>query len=261
MPAELIIDAKNSSSRGKRRERSRSMPLSQAWYKVKQINISPNQKRVLRELWPDYGIDLVYNKQLDISELFPAFDSKYNKVVIDVGFGVGNSLLAMSGARKEDCFIGIEIHRAGIAKALQAVRESNSRNVRIIRVDFTMLLEGKHLPEASVDEVCVFFPDPWPNEYRDGNRRVIRNQIITMLERVVKKGGLLRIATDVDEYAEHVGRVMNTRPNWGLEKSEVHAPGEGSSWARERSYTNYEQKAAREHRMNIYEFMYQLNII
>ena len=243
-----------SSSSQRRKERQKTMPLSQNWYKKKQNYISKNQRRVLRELWPQYGVDLHFGQRLLMNEFFEKYDSK-SKCVLDIGFGLGDSLIAMSKDRPDDHFIGIEIHRAGIASALERAEEKTLKNIKTIRADITMLLEGNYLLEHSIDEVCVFFPDPWP-EFRDVNRRVIRNQIIDLLEPIMKEGGLLRIATDAGDYAEHIKRVMSRAEKWHLDCFEVHKAGEGSPWARERSLTKYEIKAGVEGRL-IHEFIYQ----
>lgn len=194
-------------------KRKLEMPLSQKWYKAKQQHLSKNQKRALRELWPIYGIDLKYNTSLDLPSAFLSSadinlrsDDYY---VLDVGFGLGESLVGMAENNSNKYYLGCEIHKAGLASALQKTNGSALINVKVVRCDATVLLES-HLPENSLNEICVFFPDPWLNVERDENRRIIRPHMIGNMWRALKGGGMLRIATDVSEYADNVRMVMNS---------------------------------------------------
>lgn len=198
--------------RQRKDEIKKSMPLSQAWYKAKQINLSKAQKRAINDWFPLYGIKLEYGTVLDPQTLFPRQEQQQTtplKVILDIGFGLGDSITGMANARRDcDCvFMGCEIHKAGVASALAKIHQLNLTNVKLIRADVSMLLDG-YLIDHCLDEVCVFFPDPWPNTERDGERRVIRKQTVDRLMRKLKPKGLLRIATDVSDYAQHVRDVM-----------------------------------------------------
>ena len=89
------------------------------------------------------------------------------------------------------------------------------QNVRLIRADATMLFEG-HVSAASLSEICIFFPDPWPNIPRDLQRRVVRLHMLDLFATCLRPHGLLRVATDVQEYADHV---RTTVQRWNPENS------------------------------------------
>ena len=159
----------------------KSMPRSQKWFKAKQQHVSPNQKRMYNDYWPMYGINLKYGNKLIPSEVFQNITlSASTKVVLDIGFGTGDSIVGMSQMNKDKIYLGCEIHRAGISIVLGNISSLGIENVRLVRADVTMLLET-YLVDRCLDEVCIFFPDPWPNTERDGGRRVVRkgNTVLT----------------------------------------------------------------------------------
>ena len=160
--------------RKKKENICKSMPRSQKWFKAKQQHVSPNQKRMYNDFWPVYGINLKYGSTVIPHELFPKFSSAAaTPVVLDIGFGTGDSIVGMSQQNTDKIYLGCEIHRAGISIVLGNLSSLAIENVKIIRADVTMLLES-YLKTRCLDEVCIFFPDPWPNTERDGERRVVR---------------------------------------------------------------------------------------
>lgn len=160
--------------RRKKEQICKSMPRSQKWFKAKQQHVSPNQKRVFNEYWPIYGINLKYGTKVVPHALFPNISASFTTpVVLDIGFGTGDSIVGMSQQNKNKIYLGCEIHRAGISIALGNITTLGIENVKLIRADVTMLLES-YLTDRCLDEVCIFFPDPWVNFERDGGRRVVR---------------------------------------------------------------------------------------
>mmetsp|Transcript_1582 Transcript_1582/g.1719 ORF Transcript_1582/g.1719 Transcript_1582/m.1719 type:complete len:269 (-) Transcript_1582:5-811(-) len=192
----------------------KSMPKSQKWYKEKQQHVSPNQKRIYNEYWPIYGVNLKYGNNVVPQQLFPNITvSDLTPVCLDIGFGLGDSIIGMSQQNKEKIYLGCEIHKAGICSVLGNISSLGIDNVRVIKADVTLLL-GTYLKDRCLDEVCIFFPDPWPNIERDGERRVVRKDIIDLVSRCMRPGGRLYIATDVPEYADHVRSIMKESIGW-----------------------------------------------
>mmetsp|Transcript_24492 Transcript_24492/g.40834 ORF Transcript_24492/g.40834 Transcript_24492/m.40834 type:complete len:371 (+) Transcript_24492:114-1226(+) len=218
--------------RMKRMKRRNEMPLSQSWYKSRQQQISKKQKKALASLWPSHGIDLKYNTTLNFHPLFnhttgmkelfrpslpvvpdtfsdttvtqKTLDDSRQCVVLDIGFGNGESIVEMAKRFPFKLYIGCEIHRAGIAATLISINDSELQNIKLIRSDVTVLLEN-HLPDGCLDEICIFFPDPWPKSGRDAERRVIRPRMLAQFGRLLKPGvGRIHIATDAEEYATHI---------------------------------------------------------
>jgi len=229
-------------------------PLTQRWYKEKQSFVSPNQKRILREHWSTYGLDLKYGVALE--PLDGEINGNGSKLVLDIGFGLGDSLLYAAKQRPDDFIIGVEIHRAGIAQAIGRMIEGNVTNARIIRADVTMLLEGGGgwIKQSSIDEINVFFPDPWANAERDTQKRVIRESMLLLFEQKLKStGAVLRFASDVHEYALYVEQLLECRPGWSRTFKSIHPPGQGLPSYR--TETMYERKAASlGHSVYDYEF-------
>lgn len=160
--------------RRKKEQICKSMPRSQKWFKAKQQHVSPNQKRIFNEYWPIYGINLKYGTKVVPHELFPNISASFaTPVVLDIGFGTGDSIVGMSQQNKNKIYLGCEIHRAGISITLGNITTLGIENVKLVRADVTMLLET-YLTDRCLDEVCIYFPDPWVNFERDGGRRVVR---------------------------------------------------------------------------------------
>jgi len=262
----------------RRTKRRNEMPLSQSWYKFRQKHISKNQKRAYASLWPLYGIDLTFNTTIRLADMF-GFNNTTDVdpyVVLEIGFGSGESLVRIAADNPLKCYIGCEIHRASIANTLMLINQSSVTNIRLVRCDATVLLES-HLERDSINEVSIFFPDPWRNSGRDSERRVIRRYLLGLYSLALKNRGKLNIATDVEEYASHVRRttegfdhlssdhlssshIDNRSPTipqseWKAIRIYNHAP--GVDLPTYRCVTKYETKAAAEAR-SVWELQYEL---
>jgi tRNA (guanine-N7-)-methyltransferase len=241
-------------------ERCKAMPLSQRWYKNMQQNLSTNQKRLLREFWPIFGIDLIYGSVIDFATIRATVETPYqitNDVVLDIGFGLGDSITQMAYKHPEKLYIGCEIHRAGLASAIDKALALKLTNMKLVKADITMLLSG-YVPDSSLSEVCVYFPDPWPNVDRDGGRRVIRQDILDLLSKLMKDGAVLRIATDVEDYASYVRDIMNQQKAFQLLNEVCHPPCVGGPDYR--PVTKYERRAIElGHQIWDFEYKYTAN--
>lgn len=158
------------------------------------------QQRAMEELWPRYGVEP--KGLID----FPALFGCDCEVVLEIGFGDGKSLAQMAAADPERCFLGVEVHRPGVGSLLQELEHRGLENVRIASLDAVELLTD-HIPDASLSRVQIFFPDPWPKA-RHHKRRLIQPDFVALLARKLKPGGVLHLATDWQDYAEHMLSVM-----------------------------------------------------
>ena len=144
-----------------------------------------------------------------------------------------------------DFCTGVEIHKAGIAAAMQKINNLDYKlqNIKFVRSDALLLVE-KHVPENSVDKVCIYFPDPWPNVERDLSRRIIRPDIISHISKIIKSDGVLHIITDVKEYADYSKTVMEkfSSIGWNLSSEIVQSPCHRSN-DDSRAISKYELKA------------------
>jgi len=146
-----------------------------------------------------------------------SFDSKAlfgreAPVTLEIGFGMGFSIIEMAENMPERDFVGIEIHTPGIA---QLVYEAGSRkldNVRVFDGDALLLLEH-HVPDASLDTVQLFFPDPW-QKAKHYKRRLVQAENAELIRRKLKVGGIFHMATDWSNYAEWMLEVMEAQPGY-----------------------------------------------
>ncbi len=158
------------------------------------------------------------------------------EVVLDIGFGSGEALIEVAELRPHECVLGIDVHTPGVAAVLEAVQRRGLRNVRVVEGDVIDLLE--RIPERSLAAIRVFFPDPWPKRRQRG-RRLIRPEIIKRLVPLLRTGGTLHLATDVDDYAAQMCAVCEAVP--GLAGGVIERP----AW---RPITRYERRAIDEGR-------------
>jgi tRNA (guanine-N7-)-methyltransferase len=164
--------------------------------------ITAAQARALKELWPGFGIDFAPGL-LNLDRVFGHQAPR----LLEIGFGNGEALLAIARERSDwDC-LGVEVYEPGVGRLLLQAQQAGLRNLRILCHDAVEALEHQ-LPDESIDETLVFFPDPWPKK-RHHKRRLIQAPFATLLARKLKPGGVLRLATDWQPYAEHMLEVLN----------------------------------------------------
>ena len=161
--------------------------------------ITRGQQRALDELWPKYGIAVDDDTGLD--RIFGRSALR----TLEIGFGNGEALAEMAAQQPEQDFIGIEVHRPGVGHLLQLLEQRGIENVRIYHADAVQVVQG--LPDHCLDRVLLFFPDPW-HKKRHHKRRIVQPAFIQLLAKKLKPGGMLHLATDWQDYAEHMLAVM-----------------------------------------------------
>ncbi len=159
--------------------------------------ITPSQRRALEVLWPRYGIDYAASLT-DFSQIF----GRSAELVLEIGFGNGESLLEMAKAAPEKNFIGIEVHRPGLGTLLSGIEREGLKNLRIIRHDAVDVLSHM-VADNALNKVQIFFPDPW-HKKRHHKRRLIQTDFIDLLARKLVPNGFLHLATDWENYAEQM---------------------------------------------------------
>lgn len=158
------------------------------------------QRRALEALWPRYGVEP--DGTLDLHALF----GRDAPVWLEIGFGDGDALRHMARAHPEVDFLGIEMHRPGIGRLLNGLADDGLDNVRVIRADAADVLRT-HVADGALARVLILFPDPWPKK-RHHKRRLVQAPFVAELARVLAPGGVLHLATDWQDYAEHVRAVL-----------------------------------------------------
>lgn len=169
------------------------------------------------ELLPQKGL-LREHGMLDGEKVF----GRKAPIVLEIGFGMGTSLLQMAQAAPEKNFIGIEVHRPGVGKLLHDMTDAGIDNIRVYCDDAVEVLQ-QCIADDSLDAVQIFFPDPW-HKKRHNKRRLIQPEFVQLLHRKLKKEGVLHVATDWQDYAEHIFTVMQAAPNFRNCAGEDYAP-------------------------------------
>lgn len=158
------------------------------------------QIRAIKEHFEDYS--LVYDgKQFDFEKIF----GNKNPVVVEIGFGMGDSTARIAAANPDINYLGIEVFLYGFSKLLAKIDNMGLKNMKIMRFDAVQVLEDL-IPDNSISGFHIFFPDPWPKK-RHNRRRLVKRPFTDLLTRKLKKGGYVYCVTDWEDYA-----------NWMLEE-------------------------------------------
>ena len=151
---------------------------------------------------------------------------------------MGKSLVEMAAAAPEKNFIGIEVHRPGVGACLSSAQDAGITNLRLFCHDAVEVL-GQMIPDQSIDTLQLFFPDPW-HKARHHKRRIVQPAFVQMLRPKLKIGGVFHMATDWENYAEHMLEVMNAAEGFVNTVEGDYAPRPDS-----RPLTKFEQRGHR----------------
>ena len=168
--------------------------------------MTPGQQRGWDEGFPQYGLSAEQGA-LDWDDQFGASGRR----IVEIGFGMGDSLIQMAQADPGAQFIGIEVHRPGVGRLLSRVLAEKIHNVRVYAEDAVDVFAQSIAPE-SLDAIHIFFPDPW-HKKRHHKRRLIQPGWVREITQRLKAGGYLHLATDWEPYAEHMFDVLDDVPS------------------------------------------------
>ena len=167
--------------------------------------MTPAQKIALVELWLDYGIE----DDTSLLDWEVLFGTKI-PITIEIGFGNGQSLRQLATTDQNMAYIGIEPHRSGAGRLLMGLQEDALTNVKVIIGDAVDTLTTRIAPQ-SVDQILIFFPDPWPKK-RHHKRRLLNADFLHTLVNCLKPYGLIHIATDWKDYAISIAGLIRNEP-------------------------------------------------
>ncbi len=168
--------------------------------------LKPRQQALFETLLPRLSLDLSQPAPADLRALFSGAPED---VRLEIGFGGAEHLVGQAQASPRTGFIGTDGFLNAIAKALVAVDDCRIANVRLHFGDASKLLDW--LPDASLSRIDLLYPDPWPKR-RHWKRRFIQDESLHRLARILKRGGELRFATDIADYAVHaLARVLRSK--------------------------------------------------
>ncbi len=142
---------------------------------------------------------------LDWAEVF----NRESDVVLDVGFGHGESTIEMAAAQPGLDVIGVEVHTPGVVTVLDAIEHQGLHQIRVVHGDLLPFLD-RVAPE-SLAVIRIYFPDPWTKR-RNFHRRLIGGDVVAVLCDRLRVGGQLHLATDIADYAEAMQQVCDAEP-------------------------------------------------
>lgn len=206
-------------------------------YVCRDTRLSPQQEELWAALWPRYELT---------AGMLTSLVQQKAPLVVEIGFGYGDSFYAFAKETPQWNFIGVEVYRVGVAKLLAKLNTEPLSNVYLYCGNAPLLFKNL-LPENSVDRVQIYFPDPWPKR-RHHKRRLIQPNFVELIASRLKPNGIMHLATDWDDYAEGMKTAIESTKLFG----EIHPefPRLG------RIITKYEQKAIIESR-KIHELVFQ----
>lgn len=164
----------------------------------RQGRMTEGQRRAIDQFASRYMLDVTQVRELLLQD-----DSPW---VLEIGFGMGESLAQMAVAEPELHFLGIEVHRPGVGALLAAIDQQHIDNIRIVSADAMDVLH-EQIPDGRLTRVQIFFPDPWPKK-RHHKRRLINQASAQLLYNKLIPGGELHIATDWPDYAAHIENAL-----------------------------------------------------
>lgn len=196
--------------------------------------LTRGQQRGLEILWPQYGIEHDTG-MLDLDQIF----GRQAPRVLEIGFGNGASLAEQAKQHPEIDFLGIEVHRPGVGNLLQVIEAEGLTNIRLMQEDAVEILKDQ-IPLASLDKVQLFFPDPW-HKKKHHKRRIVQLDFVAVLRQRLKLSGHFHMATDWQQYAEHMLEVMTAAEGF----SNTSRTGDYVPRPESRPLTKFEQRGHR----------------
>ncbi len=186
--------------------------------------LTSGQQCALDTLWSRYGIDSAGPDILEperiarnepvllLDDCFQRKPDANRQTVLEIGFGNGGSLAEMAAALPDHDYLGIEVHRPGVGNLLRLLEAHGLNNVRILCDDAVQILKHR-LPDACLDRVQLFFPDPW-HKRRHHKRRIVNPEFVALVATKLRPGGVFHLATDWQHYAQQMMDVLEAAPDY-----------------------------------------------
>ncbi len=174
-------------------------------YVLRQGRMTNAQKQSISQYWDQYG--LMPDQAVDWQTLF----DNPQQCIVEVGFGMGDSLLEQASQNPQDAFVGIEVHQPGVGSLLGRLNEQVVNNVKVYCHDAVEVIQSC-MPQQSIDRFQLFFPDPW-TKAKHHKRRIVQPKFVQLVVEKLKIGGVVHFATDWEHYAEYMLSVLEQEKN------------------------------------------------
>lgn len=182
-------------------------------YVLRQGRLTKAQQHALDNYWNDLAIE-ADGKIIDFDSVF----ENEAPVTLEIGFGNGESLVQQAMAHPEKNFLGIEVHTPGVGHCLHRIHQEGLSNIKVMRHDATLVLK-QQVPDQSLSCVQLFFPDPW-HKKRHHKRRILQQDFIDCIYDKLVQDGLFHMATDWEDYAEHMRDEMDSSEKFTLQSEQ-----------------------------------------
>lgn len=170
-------------------------------YSIRGSRITDAQRAAKDALQKVHGIEFK-QEQINIPAIFP----KSDKVILEIGFGMGEATAIIAKNHPNNGYIAVDVHPPGIGKLLARIVENDLTNLKVIEEDVHVVLQHM-IADESLDGIHLFFPDPWPKK-KHNKRRIVNDAFLSLIHPKIKKGGFIHIATDWVPYAVSIQEVF-----------------------------------------------------
>ena len=170
-------------------------------YSIRGSRITDAQRAAKDALQKIHGIEFK-QEQINIPAIFP----KSDKVIMEIGFGMGEATAIIAKNHPNNGYIAVDVHPPGIGKLLARIVENELTNLKVIEEDVHVVLQHM-IADESLDGIHLFFPDPWPKK-KHNKRRIVNEGFLSLIHPKIKKGGFIHIATDWVPYAVNIQEVF-----------------------------------------------------
>lgn len=170
-------------------------------YVIRAGRMTDGQKKAFECWWPQYGLRLA-DGEIDPSAVF----GRSAPLVVEIGFGMGDSLLQMAQSEPDKNFIGIEVHPPGVGRLINLAGDAGVENLRVYMADAKDVMEDC-IPSQAISRFQLYFPDPW-HKKKHNKRRIVQSEFMSLVAQKIRADGVVHLATDWEAYADHMMEVM-----------------------------------------------------
>ena len=182
-------------------------------YVIRAGRMTDAQKKAFDNWWGQYGLSL-HDGLIDPAKVF----GRSAPLVVEIGFGMGDSLLSMARAEPEKNFIGIEVHPPGVGHLINQAGLEKQENLKVYMADAVDVLSDC-IPDKSVCRLQLYFPDPW-HKKKHNKRRIVQANFIHLVQQKLRENGVFHLATDWEDYAEDMMEKLSLVPGFENEAGE-----------------------------------------
>ena len=170
--------------------------------------LTEGQKYGLNELWPDFGIEPQAEQFINFDVVF----KKSQPVILEIGFGNGDSLLEMAINEPHNNFLGIEVYEAGVGRLINEAYKYQLTNLKIMKEDAVEVLKN-NISNDSLSGFQLYFADPW-HKKKHHKRRIVQTEFMDLISSKLINGSFVHMATDWEDYAQHMMTVLEPHPHF-----------------------------------------------